>query len=72
MIIYTIIHNGEKKRWVQLTGMSDDYPNGTGWTLVDKFNRLCILDKDWAEAFISKPATDERYEMLKFKLSRIK
>lgn len=70
--IYAITHNGEKKRWVQLTGISDDCPDGTSWTLVDKFNRFCILDKDQAEAFVTKPGTDERYQVRKFKMHEIK
>ena len=48
--------------WVQLTGIDDDHPDGTGWTLVQKFDRFCILDEDQADGFILKPGTDSRYE----------
>lgn len=59
---YAIVHNGEKTRWIQLTGITDEKPDGTGWTLVDKFNKHCILDEDQADGFLSRPGTDARYE----------
>jgi hypothetical protein len=58
---YAIRHEGEKRRWFQLTGVDDDHPDGTGFTLVDEFNRLCILDEDQADAFLRRPGTDPRY-----------
>lgn len=58
---YAIRHEGEKLRWFQLTGVDDDHPDGTGFTLVDDFNRLCILDEDQADAFLRRPGTDSRY-----------
>ena len=36
MILYTVKF---KRTWVQLTGVSDTHPDGTGWTLTNKFNR---------------------------------
>ena len=59
---YAVFHNGEKKRWLKLTGISDTYPDGTGLTLVDKFERACIMDEEQADAFLNKGATDPRYE----------
>lgn len=59
---YAIISKGEKTRWFKLTGIDDDHPDGTGWTLVDKFERDCIIDEEQADAFLRRPGVDPRYE----------
>lgn len=48
-----IVHEGERQRWVMLTGKS--------FTLVDKFTADCILSIDAAKGFMRKPGLDERY-----------
>ena len=64
MILYTVKF---KRKWVQLTGVSDTHPDGTGWTLTNKFNRNCILNKVQAEVF-KKPNYDPRYKIVKYKM----
>lgn len=66
--VYCVKHHGEKVRWLQLTGIDDDHPDGTGWTLVNSFNRSCLLDKDQAEGFVNDPKTEDRYRIHKMKL----
>ena len=61
MKFFAIKHHGEKVRWFQLTGVDDKHPDGTSWTLVDEFNRLCMLDEEQAKAFMRKPGIDPRF-----------
>jgi|GEM_PF-6475721 len=58
---YGVFFEGDKKMWVRLTGVSDEHPDGTGWVLVDKFDRFCMLEEDQATGFLMKPGIDERY-----------
>lgn len=58
---YAISWTSDKTtRWFKLTGISDNHPDGTGWTLVDKFERACIIDEDQADAFLAQ--AESRYQ----------
>ena len=64
MKAYAIKHKGEKTTYVALTRDSFD--------LVSRLNSDCVMNKDQADGFLKRPATDPRYERIELSVTVVK